>query len=152
MGVKVRERPEDYIKPLRRVSTNERYRDILKRHVFPEIGKRSIGEIRRAEIRNLLPRKRKAKLSRSMICLIRDGISGPIGYAVDEEIIPGKPVTGTLKRLQLERDKRLAVEPMNDQEVELFLQTSFKHFREHWEFFLCAFRTGMRLGEILGLK
>ena len=41
---------------------------------------------------------------------------------------------------------------MNDQEVELFLETGSKHFREHWEFFLCAFRTGMRLGEILGLK
>ena len=143
---------EDYIKPLRRQSTYERYGDILKRHVFPTLGKRPIAEIKRFEIRNLILRKKKAKLSRSMICLIRDVISGPMGYAVDEELITGNPVTGILKRLQLERDKRITVEPMNEQEVELFLDTCHGHFREHWEFFLCAFRTGMRLGELLGLK
>ena len=41
---------------------------------------------------------------------------------------------------------------MNEQEVDLFLDTCFKQLREYWEFFLCAFRTGMRLGELLGLK
>ena len=33
---------EDYIKPLRRPSTYERYRDILERHVFPTLGKKPI--------------------------------------------------------------------------------------------------------------
>jgi integrase len=143
---------EDYIKPLRRLSTYERYRDILKRHVFPVFGQIKIDEIKRVEIRNLFLKKSKAGLSRSMICLIRDVMSGPMGYAVEEELIPGNPVAGILKRLQLERDKCITVEPMNEQEVELFLDTCFKHFREYWEFFLCAFRTGMRLGELLGLK
>jgi integrase len=143
---------EDYIKPLRRASTYERYRDILKRHVFPVFGQKKIDEIKRVEIRNLFLKKKKAKFSRSMICLIRDVMSGPMGYAVDEELIPGNPVAGILKRLQLERDKRITVEPMNEQEVDLFLDTCFKHFREYWEFFLCAFRTGMRMGELLGLK
>ena len=143
---------EDYIKPLRRDSTYERYGDLLKRHVFPEIGKRPIDEIKRAELRNLFLRKKKQKLSRSMICLIRDVISGPMAYAVDDELIAGNPVAGILKRLQLERDKRITVEPMNDQEVELYLDTCYRFYREYWEFFLCAFRTGMRLGELLGLK
>jgi integrase len=143
---------EDYIKPLRRASTYERYRDILKRHVFPVFGQKKIDEIKRVEIRNLFLKKKKAKFSRSMICLIRDVMSGPMGYAVDEELIPGNPVAGILKRLQLERDKRITVEPMNEQEVDLFLDTCFTHFREYWEFFLCAFRTGMRMGELLGLK
>ena len=143
---------EDYIKPLRRDSTYERYGDLLKRHVFPEIGKRPIDEIKRAELRNLFLRKKKQKLSRSMICLIRDVISGPMAYAVDDELIAGNPVAGILKRLQLERDKRITVEPMNEQEVELYLDTCYRFYREYWEFFLCAFRTGMRLGELLGLK
>lgn len=143
---------EEYIKPLRRESTYERYGSLLKKHVFPAIGKRPIDEIKRNEIRNLFLRKKKENLSRSMICLIRDVISGPMGYAVDDELIPGNPVTGILKRLQLERDKRITVEPMNDEEVELFLDSCFQYKREYWEFFLCAFRTGMRLGELLGLK
>jgi integrase len=143
---------EDYIKPLRRPSTHERYRDILERHVFPTLGKKPIDEIKRFEIRNLILKKNKAGLSKSMICLIRDVISGTMGYAVEDEIIPGNPVSGILKRLKLERDKQITVEPMTEQEVQLFLDTCYQHFREHAEFFLCAFRTGMRLGELLGLK
>jgi integrase len=74
-------------------------------------------------------------------------------YAAEEdELIPGNPVSGVLKRLRLERDKRIKIEPMNQQEVQLFLDTAFNHFREHYEFFLCSFRTGMRLGEVLALK
>ena len=45
---------EDYIKPLRRSSTHERYGDILQRHVFPTFGNKPINEIKRAEIRNLI--------------------------------------------------------------------------------------------------
>jgi len=143
---------EDYIKPLRRSSTYERYGDILKRHVFPTFGNKLISEIKRSEIRNLILKKSKAGLSRSMICLIRDVMSGALGYAVEDELIPGNPVSGILKRLKLERDKRITVEPMTEQEVELFLETCFRHYHEYSEFFLCAFRTGMRLGELLGLK
>jgi integrase len=95
---------EDYIKPLRRPSTHERYSDILERHVFPTLGKKPIDEIKRYEIRNLILKKNKAGLSRSMLCLIRDVISGTMGHAVEDEIIPGNPVSGILKRLKLERD------------------------------------------------
>jgi len=87
-----------------------------------------------------------------MICLIRDVMSGTMGYAVEDELILGNPVSGILKRLKLERDKRITVKPMNEQEVELFLKTCFRYFNEYSEFFLCAFRTGKRLGELLGLK
>jgi integrase len=143
---------ETYVKPLRRITTYERYRDMLNRHVFPVLGDKPIDQIKRTDIRDLILQKRKTGLSSSMLCLIRDVISGPMGYAVEDEIIPGNPVSGILKRLQLEREKRITVEPMNEQEVQLFLDVCFQHFREHWEFFLCAFRTGMRLGELLGLK
>ena len=79
-------------------------------------------------------------------------MSGTMGYAVEDELIPGNPVAGILKRLKLERDKRIKVEPMNEQEVAIFLDVCHRHFRVYYEFFLCAFRTGMRLGELLGLK
>jgi len=75
-----------------------------------------------------------------------------MGYAIDEEILQANPVSGILKRLNLERDKRLKVEPLTYQEVDLFLNNSAKHFPEYYVFFLCALRTGMRLGEILALN
>ncbi len=56
------------------------------------------------------------------------------------------------KRLNLERDKRISIQPMTRDEVAHFLSVCQKHYPEHYPFFLCAFRTGMRLGELLGLK
>lgn len=143
---------ETYVKALRRITTYERYRDILERHVYPALGKLRIDEIKRSEIRDLLLRLHASGLSSSTVCLARDAISGPLAYAFDEEQIPANPVTGITKRLQLDRKKRIDVVPMTSEEIELFLAASREHYGEYYPFFLCAFRTGMRLGELLGLQ
>lgn len=70
---------------------------------------------------------------------------------MDEELIPLNPVVGITKRLQLHRDRGVEVEPLTKGEVSLFLDTCQAHAPDHYPFFLCAFRTGMRLGELLGL-
>jgi integrase len=141
-----------YIKSLRRQSTFERYQDVLKRHINPTLGNRPIDEITRGEIRDLLLKLNRKGLSRSSICLIRDVIGGPLSFAVDEELIPLNPASGITKKLQLRRDRKIEIEPLNTEEVKLFLESCQIHELEHYPFFLCAFRTGMRLGELLGLQ
>jgi integrase len=142
-----------YVKPLRRYSTFIRYRDILKTYVYPVLGKKCLDEIKRVDIRNLILKlHNKDGLSKSSVCLVRDVISGTLSYAVDEELIPVNPATGIIKKLQLERDKKISIEPLNHEEVEAFLNACTKHHPEHFPFFLCVFRTGMRLGELLALE
>ena len=92
---------ETYVKALRRITTYERYRDMLARHVYPAPGNLRIDEIKRSEIRDLLLRLHANGLSKSTVCLARDAISGPLAYAFDEELIAANPVTGITKRLQL---------------------------------------------------
>jgi integrase len=141
-----------YVKALRRESTYIRYRDILKSHVYPVLGAKRIDEIRRSEIRDLVLKLHAGGLSRSSVCLARDVLSGPFSYAVDEEIIQINPAVGIVKKLQLDRDRSSAIEPLTREEVQLFLDTCLKHCLSFYPFFLCAFRTGMRLGELLGLQ
>ncbi|MEW6671764.1 MAG: site-specific integrase [Thermodesulfobacteriota bacterium] len=143
---------ETYIKPLRRRSTYERYKDLLQRHVYPIIGKKPIDQIKRGELKALFLDLHRAGLSKASICLVRDVISGPMAYAMDEEILQSNQTAGIMKHLRLERSKKIAVEPMTPDEVNLVLSTAREHFRADYPFFLCAFRTGMRLGELLGLK
>ena len=142
---------EEYIGALREPATKERYETILK-HVNPILGSKPINEITRGDVRKLLLQLNKKGGSRSHICLVRDVLSGTLGYAVDEELIAANPVTGILKRLKLERNKQLIVEPMTQAEVGHFLKTCAEREAEQYPFFLCAFRTGMRLGELLALK
>jgi len=143
---------EGYIKPLRRTTTYERYKSVLAMYVNPTLGKIPIDQIRRGDVRNLFLGHYKRGLSKSTIGLIRNVISGVIGHAVDEELIPVNPVTGITRKLQLERDRKINIEPLTQDEVNLFLNTCLKHYPEHYPMFLCAFRTGMRLGELLALK
>jgi integrase len=141
-----------YIKPLRRSSTHERYQEVLKRHVYPVIGEIPLDQIRRANIRDLLLDLHRKGLSRSTVSFMRNVISGPMAYAVDAELIPMNPTTGLIKSLHIEQDKGEHVSPLTPEEVNLFLKTCNEHFREYYPFFLCAFRTGMRLGELLALQ
>ena len=142
---------ESYIKPLRRASTHDRYSEGLKKYVYPEIGSKRLDEIKKGDIRSLLLKVYEKGLSKSTVGLVRDIISGPMGYAVDEELIPVNPVSGIIKRLDLRRDRRCAVEPMTGDEVKHFLETCQKYEPDHYPFFLAAFRTGCRLGELIAL-
>lgn len=142
---------ESYIKPIRRPSTYERYGDVLKKHINPYLGDITIDEIKRKDIRNLLLKHHGNGLSKASIALIRDVISGPMEYAIEDEIIEANPAKSILKRLNLEREKQLNIEPMTFEEVDLFLDTCQKLYPEYRTFFLCAFRTGARLGELIAL-
>ncbi len=141
-----------YVKPFRRYSTHERYLNMLKNHVYPVLGQRAIDSIRRADIRDLLLKLHGKGFSKASVALARDIIHGLLSYAVDAEVIPVNPATGVIKALQIEKDKREHLDPLTQDEVKLFLKTCQAVYPEHYPFFLCAFRTGMRLGELLGLR
>jgi integrase len=143
---------ESYVKPLRRQSTYERYRDVLRRHVFPTLGAAAIDKINRGAIRQLLFSLLAQKFSWSHVELVRSVISGPMAHALDDELIPANPVVGILKKAIEKRDKDKEIDPFTPEEVLLFLETCLRRQGQHYPFFLCAFRTGMRLGELLALQ
>jgi integrase len=79
-------------------------------------------------------------------------LSGVFNHALDDEVLEVNPVLGVVKRLQLSRDKHKEIEPLNKKEVQLFLEKCQQDRPEYYPFFMIAFRTGMRLGELLALQ
>lgn len=143
---------ENYIKPVRRISTTERYAGILRKYVLPVFGKKPLNKINRADVKSFLLHIHKDGTSRSTLALCRDVLSGVLVQAIDDELITSNPVTGVFKMLKLGRDPKITVEPMNFEEVDLFLDTCESLQPWHYPLFLTAFRTGMRMGELLGLE
>jgi len=143
---------ETYVKGVRRLSTYQRYRDILKKYAYLEIGALPIDKVKRGDVRDVLLKMNEKGFSRSTIALMKDAISGPLSYALDAELIMVNPTIGLTKHLQIQRDKRAHLDPFTHEEVKLCLETCMKIYPEHYPFFLCAFRTGMRLGELLALQ
>ena len=143
---------ENYIKPTRKPGTYSRYEEILRLYVNLALGDKKIDRITRGDIKGFLLRLHKKKVSRSTVSLCRDVMSGVLGQAVDDELILVNPVTGVLKALKLERVKKIPVEPLTFEEVDLFLTTCQKYVPKYYPLFLTACRTGMRLGELLALE
>jgi integrase len=137
-----------YIKTNRRHSTWERYDQVLRDHINPIFGKKRLDEITRGDIRNFIVKKSEQFTP----FIFRDILSGVFNYAIDDEKIKANPVTGVTKRLNIKRDRSEVVDPLNEADITLFLETCKDHFREFYPFFLTASRTGMRLGELLALR
>ncbi len=143
---------QDEVKALRRPATYERYESILRRHVFPKLGNRAVDNISRGDLRRFFLALNKKGMPRSTLGLVRDVLSGPMGAAVDDELIAANPVTGVLKRLNLENSKQVEFEPPDQAGVERILTTARAHFPDYHPFFVTAFKTGMRLGELIALE
>lgn len=141
---------DGFIKLTRKPSTHERYQGILNNHVYPSLGKCQIDKIKRKDVRELLLSVHSKGLSRSTICLVRDVMSGVLGHALDDELVSANPVIGITKKMKL-GDAKEDVLPLTASEVVDFLTACLEFEPAYYPLFLMAFRTGMRMGEILTL-
>ena len=143
---------KDYIRPTRRPSTHDRYESILRMYVNPVVGNKQIDSIRRADVRNLILNYHKKGMASSSLCLIRDVVSGVFNYAMDEDHVKTNPASGVIRSLQISNNKKNHSEPFNKSEVDRILNTVRTYYPDYYLFFLCAFRTGVRMGELSGLR
>jgi integrase len=137
-----------FIKMNRRHSTYERYYQALRDHIKPDFGKKPLDEINRGDVRDFILKKSE----KFKPLIFRDIMSGVFNYAIDDEVINVNPVSGITKRLKMKRDKSEDVDPLNETDMDLFLNTCQEHFRTYYPFFFMAARTGMRLGELLAVR
>ncbi len=86
-----------------------------------------------------------------MIC-VNNVFNNIMNHALDEELIPSNHVKGVLRQLTPRSREKAKINPLNSQEVSLFLRTCLKTSPNLYPLFLTAFRTGMRLGELLALE
>jgi integrase len=143
----------DYIQLTKRKTTHTRYKSLYQNHIKSQIGKVPVNKLKRSHIRNALLNIYKKGLSKSTVSTAKNVISGVIEYVIDDELIKSNPSLGVLRKLGLDdRNRQKTIQPMTSDEVSLFLNTCKKYERKWYPLFLSAFRTGMRLGEILGLQ
>jgi len=131
-------------------STAERYAANLEKHVYPVFGNTPIDKIGRKDLKEYFNGLLAAGKSSGTVSLIKAPINGVLAYAVDTELIDMNPAYG----LKLPRRKSsLEVEPLTEAEAEKLLNQAKVYLGGHYyPTFLCALRTGMRLGELKALK
>lgn len=132
------------------VSTVETYGDTWNNHIKEHFGNLTLDTIDREKIREFYRVKKNEGYARATIKNMRNVISGVIELAIDDGIVESNPALRSGKYLKDARGKREA-EFLTQEECRLLLDAA-KKYPVLYPFFLAALRTGLRQGELIGLR
>jgi integrase len=131
-------------------STVKGYDSIMRIHLGPLMD-RQIDQIARTEIKDLIYTKLKDGLAPATVSRIKALISGVLSHALEDSLISANPASRLGRQIK-GKDRKADINPLTREEAKALLETAAEHYRRYYPFFLCALRTGMRLGELRGLE
>jgi len=133
-------------------STARVYRTNLKRHIYPVIGATAIGAVTRGDCRTLIAACRDKRLSPKSIENICRTLSSVLTQAVEDGFLPGNPAMRLGRHYRKGDHLRPEIRPLTREEASQLLAAAREHSPREYPLLLCALRTGLRLGELLGLQ
>lgn len=147
----------EYAEPTLRASTVERYRSYLKHHILPTLGAKHLRSITRTDVQKLYNSLAKKKslargredrtLSGTMVVKIHMLLHEIMGSAVNARLIPRNPTEGA----KLPKTSPASKTILSVEQLKRFMSTIREDAVWH-DFFYTAMTTGLRKGEMCGLK
>ena len=135
-----------------RQSTIEGYKGVLRRHVYPRFGEKVFTEVRREDIRMLVAELVARGKNRGLIKHVVAPIRGVFNEAIEAGLQLPNPAARIGRFLRDRSDPAHRIDPLTAEEEARLLGTARHAYPRHFSLLLFALRTGMRLGEILGLQ
>jgi len=129
-------------------STAYTYTVTWNNHVMDHFGNLSMDDIDRDKVREFYRVKTEEGYSKNTIKNMRNLISGVMSPAIEDKIIGTNPAARSGKYLKAAKKARKA-EFLTPKEIRLVLANARGIF---YSFFLTAARTGIRQGEVIGLR
>ncbi|HXT71310.1 MAG TPA: site-specific integrase [Vicinamibacterales bacterium] len=136
----------------RKASTHRFYRFNLELHTFPIIGTQAIHSLGRSDCRRLVASCRDKGLKVASVQGVQRTLSAVLSQAVEDELLAANPALRMGRHVRQGDEPKREIAPLSKDEVQRFLSAVESDWPEHYAFFLCAVRTGMRLGELLALQ
>lgn len=127
------------------------YKGILSNHILPVFAKTPVTEITRMAIKEFLMNKSKDGYASSSVTHIKNAFSGVLNLAIDDEVIKINPAH-KLGKIVREKGMKLQSDPLTKEETSLLLSAFMEYYPGHYPMALTLCRTGMRLGEAIGLQ
>jgi len=135
---------EDYGKRSLRITTYEGYKQVIERHIIPDLGKVKLKDLRADQINYLITKKLNAGLSNRSVEYIHGILKRSLNVAKTWELISKNPAT----LVSPPKVTFKIPDIWSSEQVRLFLD-SLKDDR--WEAIYYLACTAMRKGEVLGL-
>jgi len=135
--------------------TLESYADQLRLHILPALGSERVRNLHRARVRVFLVAKLAAGLAPRSVGVIYGTLRAMLSSAVDDGVLVANPAARLGRKLRLAASsarRQEEIKAMARPQLRRFLMAAWTHERRFYAFFLLLARTGMRLGEALGLQ
>ena len=125
---------------------------MITHHILPAFGSRRLDAITRQHVREFVATKAQT-VSLNYARSIYKNLHTILQQAVDDQVLTVNPAS-RMGRLLSEKSTGRQVDvknPFTSDEIRQYLEAARAHYPEHYVLFLLLCRTGMRLGEALGL-
>lgn len=132
-------------------STFDEYKAVLNNHAYPAFGSRPLTKVTRMMIREFIAQKKRADLSRSTIKNILAPVRAIYNQAIEDGVLQFNPASNVGKFNKREPEEK-QLSPLTREELATLLTTAKEKMPHHYPALLCAARTGLREGELIGLK
>lgn len=143
---------ETYAKVHCKTSTYRGYKRAIEQHLIPAFGDRPLHLLKRDEIKRLIARQIEAKKARGTIQNYLVPLKAAYNQAREDGVVMLNPAERLGKLLQRSQDRREEMQPLTAQEVQTLLTVAESHYPALYPVLLCAVRTGLRQGELIGLQ
>lgn len=133
-------------------STLTSYEYALRVHILPDLGKHQLGKLTREAIKAFLGKKNESGLSRDTVRVLHATLRALLEEAVESGIVPVNVARRAGKFVKGKADRGEKIQFFSRDELALFLETAKTEALAYYPLFLCLARTGLRIGEAIGLQ
>jgi integrase len=135
-----------------KASTVRFYTENLERHILPILGTHGVNTICRADCRHIVTEARTKNLKLNTVKGIARTLSSLLSQAVEDEKLPANPALRMGRYLRRGDEPKPVVQVLSREEAALLVETAQREFPRWHSWILLALRTGLRLGEQIGLQ
>ncbi len=133
-------------------STYRGYRRAIEKHLIPTFGDRPLHLLKREEVKRFIAIQIGEGKARGTIQNYLVPLKAAFNQAKEDGLVVTNPAERLGKLLQPSHDRREEMQPLTSGEVHTLLTVAQTQYPSLYPILLCAVRTGMRQGELIGLQ
>jgi integrase len=124
----------------------------VDKHLVPAFGDQPLHLLKREDVKRLIARLDKEKKSKGTIKNILVPLKAAYNVAIEDGLVTFNPASRLGRLLKASGDRRQHLQPLNSEEVIQLLKKAKEAYPSLYPVLLCAARTGLRMGELIGLQ
>jgi integrase len=144
---------ENVVAETRKQNTYRAYKIIVNAHLVPALGSRRLDEITPKDVSDFVVAKKKAGLKTATVNGIKNCLGAMFKRAIHPDgYIKDNPARGVEVPRRPDEEGPKEADPFDFDERDILEATFKQDFPAYYPMIVCAFRTGLRPGELIALQ